>query len=72
VAPAQATPVAFVRLPSGHDSVHTAQCLVAEGDVLVAPGQYFGGYNEHLRMTCALEAEHLGAALDIIASVLAR
>jgi aspartate/methionine/tyrosine aminotransferase len=70
VEPAQATPVAFVRLPPGHDSVHTAQRLLAEGDVLVAPGRYFGGFDEHLRITCALEADHLRAALDAIATVL--
>jgi aspartate/methionine/tyrosine aminotransferase len=66
----RATPVAFLRLPPGLSSVKVGRKLVEDASVLVAPGQYFGGYDDHIRLTAARHLDELRAALDRISSVL--
>jgi aspartate/methionine/tyrosine aminotransferase len=70
VAPSAATPIAFLRLPSGTSSVGFARRLVADTSVLVAPGAYFGGFDQHVRITAARPLDDLRPALDLIARCL--
>jgi aspartate/methionine/tyrosine aminotransferase len=70
VAPTRATPIAFVRLPPTISSVTLAKRLVDEVSVLVAPGQYFGGFDDHIRITAAREVDQLDPALELIADML--
>ena len=67
--PAQATPVAFVHLGSNLSSVDFARKLVDEASVLVAPGQFFGGFDDHVRITAARRLPELQAALKLMTSV---
>jgi len=70
VTPSRATPVAFVHLEAGVSSVEFARRLVKEASVLVAPGQYFGGFDDHVRITAARHPDELLPALSLMSSVL--
>jgi aspartate/methionine/tyrosine aminotransferase len=70
VTPAKATPVSFVRLPASVRSVEFAQRLVEQASVLVAPGAYFGGFDEHVRITAARNLDELRPALALVAELL--
>lgn len=71
LAGSRATPVAFVGLPPGVSSVTFALRLVREADVLVAPGEYFGGYDDRVRITAARRLDELEPALALITAMLA-
>jgi aspartate/methionine/tyrosine aminotransferase len=65
-----ATPVAFVRLGAGLSSLEFARQLVDRARVLVAPGKFFGGFDDHVRVTAARRLEDLQPALGLMSSVL--
>jgi aspartate/methionine/tyrosine aminotransferase len=65
-----ATPVAFVNLGAGLSSLKYARQLVDKASVLVAPGQFFGGFDDHVRVTAARPLEDLKPALVLMSSVL--
>jgi aspartate/methionine/tyrosine aminotransferase len=70
VSASRATPVAFIHLRAGVSSVDFARNLVEEASVLVAPGEYFGGFDDHVRITAARHPEELEPALSLMSSVL--
>jgi aspartate/methionine/tyrosine aminotransferase len=67
--PPRATALAFVRYASELPSVHVAELLRDQADVLVVPGAYLG-VEGHLRIAHALDLERTEEALRRIARVL--
>jgi len=51
-------------------SLEYARQLVDKASVLVAPGQFFGGFDDHVRVTAARPLEDLKPALVLMSSVL--
>jgi len=70
VAP-RATPVDFPRVHTGEDSLSLGRRLREHAGVLIAPGTFFG-FDDHVRITCALDRDLLEAALGRIGAVLSQ